>query len=120
MKHGRSTSTPTKEQQARFDAMKEIGCSLANRLNIGWVYGEIHHLTIGGKHGAKRRGHEFTICLNPWSHRGEPFGGLDADRCMEMFGPSYAKQPRAFRQLIGNDDELLIYQNQILRENGYE
>lgn len=120
MKMGRSTKAPTMQESARMDAIKEIGCIVSHRLGIGWVPADIHHLLIGGKHGQKRRGHLFTIGLNRWSHMGETFNGLTVDQCMEMFGPSYAKQPRAFRQLIGNDDELLSYQNQILRENGYE
>lgn len=119
MKRGRSMTTPTKAESARMDAIKELGCILGHKLDLGWVPAEIHHLTIGGKHGSKRRGHEFTIGLNPWSHRGEPFNGLTTAQCMEMFGPSYAKQPRAFRELIGTDDELLAYQNQLLGE-GYE
>ena len=119
MRRGRSTSSPNKEETARFDAIKDIGCIIAVKMDIGWVPCEIHHLTIGGKHGANRRGHEFSIGLNPWSHRGVTFNGLTVDQCMEMFGPSYAKQPRAFRELIGPDDDLLEYQNQLLGE-GYE
>ncbi len=118
MKRGRSTNAPTKAEAERFDAIKELGCILGHKLDLGWVPAEIHHLTIGGKHGAKRRGHEFTIGLNPWSHRGVLFSGLTQAQCLEMFGPSYAKQPRAFRELIGTDDELLEYQNQLLGD-GY-
>lgn len=117
MKRGRSTTTPTKAQQVRFDAIKDIGCIVARSLGLGWVPCDIHHLTVGGKHGAPRRGHEFTVGLNPWSHRGEPFGGLSAARCEELFGPSYARQPRRFRQEIGSDDYLLDLQNTLIEEN---
>lgn len=116
MKSGRSTSNPTVSQKKRMDSIKEIGCIIAHKLNLGWVPADIHHLTVGGKHGAKRRGHDFTIGINRWSHMGVPFNGLTTAQCMEMFGPSYAKQPRAFRELIGPDDELLAYQNQLLGE----
>lgn len=114
MKRGRSTGNPTKAEQQRLDAIKEIGCMLAHRLDLGWVPAEIHHLTTGGKHGNKRLGHEHTIGLNPWSHRGVTFNGLTEAQCMELFGPSYARQPRAFRELIGPDAELLAYQNELL------
>lgn len=114
MNRGRSTGTPTKAEAERFDRIKEVGCIAAHTLGLGWVYAEIHHLTVGGKHGQKRRGHEFTIGLNPWSHRGVPFGGLSAAECYEMYGPSYALEARKFRALFGNDDRLLDYQNRLL------
>ncbi|NED64210.1 hypothetical protein G3I15_25060 [Streptomyces sp. SID10244] len=114
MKRGRSTRNPTIEQRQRMDAITDIGCIVAQALGLGYIPCEVHHLTVGGKHGQKRRGHDFTIGLNPWSHRGEPFGGMDAETCERLFGPSYAKQPRRFRQEIGNDDYLLDLQNTAL------
>lgn len=117
MKRGRSTSKPTVEQQHRMDAIKDIGCVVAYALGLGFVPCEVHHLTVGGKHGQKRRGHDFTIGLNPWSHRGEPFGGMSAARCEELFGPSYALQPRKFRQEIGSDDYLLDLQNTLIEKH---
>ena len=117
MRRGRSTTTPTRAQQQRMDAIREIGCIVAHSLGLGHVPCEVHHLTIGGKHGAKRRGHDFTVGLNPWSHRGEPFGGMSADTCERLFGPSYAKQPRRFRQEIGSDDYLLDLQNTLIEQH---
>lgn len=111
MKQGRSTGKPTKAQQARFDAMKERGCIISLLRGQGRVDGEIHHMTIGGKHGAKRRGHDFTVCLNLWSHRGVPF--LGAGTCKALFGPSYALEPRAFRAEYP-DDYLLELQRRVL------
>ena len=121
MRRGRSTGKPTAAQQARMDAMTEIGCIVAKSLGISLgddpIPAEVHHLTVGGRHGQKRRGHDFTIGLNPWSHRGEPFCGWSAAKCEEMFGPSYAKQPRRFRQEIGNDDYLLDLQNTLIEQH---
>jgi len=117
MKRGRSTSTPTVSQQQRMDAIKDIGCVIAQALGLGFVPCEVHHLTVGGKHGQKRRGHDFTIGLNPWSHRGEPFNGMSAATCEQLFGPSYAKQPRRFRQEVGNDDYLLDLQNTLIEKH---
>ena len=114
MRRGRSTGKPTKEQQARHDAIREAGCIVAHKLRLGFVPCEIHHLTTGGKHGAKRLGHDYVVGLNSWSHRGEPFGGLTADQCFEMFGHSYARYPRAFRETVGTDLELLALQNEVL------
>lgn len=121
MKRGRSTSNPTIAQQQRMDAIKEIGCIVAYALGLSFgenpVPAEVHHLTVGGKHGQKRRGHDFTIGLNPWSHRGEPFNGMSAETCEKLFGPSYAKQPRRFRQEVGNDDYLLDLQNTLIEKH---
>ncbi|TAA18703.1 hypothetical protein EA658_16585 [Pseudoxanthomonas winnipegensis] len=117
MKRGRSTGNPTLAQQQRFDTIREVGCVVARALGLGWVAAEIHHLTVGGKHGAPRRGHDFTVGLNPWSHRGEPFGGMSAETCERLFGPSYAKQPRRFRQEVGNDEYLLDLQNTLIEQH---
>lgn len=116
MRQGRSTGTPTKAQQARHDAIREAGCIVAKMRGHGWTPAEIHHLTIGGRHGSKRRGHDHVIGLNPWSHRGAPFNGMSAAKCEELFGPSYARQPRLFRELIGQDDALELEQARILGE----
>lgn len=118
MKRGRSTGNPTKAQQERMDAIKDRGCVVAFNLGMGDVYCEIHHLTVGGKHGQKRRGHDFTVGLNPWSHRGVPFNGWTVRQCKEMFGPSYALEPRRFREEIGSDEELLARQNAYLEGGG--
>jgi len=117
MNRGRSTGKPTAAQQARMDAITEIGCIVAHSLGLGHVPCEVHHLTVSGKHGAKRRGHDFTVGLNSWSHRGEPFGGMSAETCERLFGPSYAKQPRRFRQEIGSDDYLLDLQNTLIEQH---
>ena len=104
MKQGRSTGKPTKAQEARFHAIHEIGCIACRKMHRGWVPCHVHHLTIGGKHGQKRRGHDYTIGLCPWHHVGV-LGDASKD------GPSYAKQPRAFRERYGDDDVLLEQQN---------
>jgi len=113
MKRGRSTGAPTKAQQGRFDAIKEIGCVVARLRGLGFVPCEIHHLTVGGKHGQKRLGHDSTVGLNPWSHRGyRDWAGFDYE---EEYGPSYALQPRAFRELYP-DELLLAEQNRLIEE----
>lgn len=114
MKRGRSTGNPTKAQRARFDAIREIGCIVARRKGLGFVACEIHHLTVGGRHGQKRLGHDATIGLNSWSHRGIPLPGWNAAHCERVFGPSYAREPRRFREEVGDDETLLAFQNDLL------
>ena len=106
MKQGRSTNAPTKAQQIRQDAIREIGCIVAVMRGLGFVGCELHHLTVGGKHGSKRMGQDHVVGLNPWSHRGVPFNGMSVEQCEDLFGPSYAKTPRAFRELY--PDHVLV------------
>lgn len=122
MKRGRSTGKPTALQQRRFDRIKDPdpmtgpGCLIAHILETGWIPCAIHHFTIGGHHGQKRRGHDYTIGLNDWSHQGRPLTeyGWSADDCRRILGPSFAIEPNAFRERFGSDDELLALQNRIL------
>jgi hypothetical protein len=116
VKRGRSTGKPTIAQQARHDAIREAGCIVAHKLGIGRIPCAVHHLTIGGKHGAKRRGHDFVLGLNDWSHQGYPIMGWSAEECRDKLGPSYAREPRAFREQIGYDHELEALQAQVLGE----
>ncbi len=105
----------------RFEAIKDIGCIAANRAGLDWIYAEIHHLNLGGKHGGKRLGDAFTVGLSPWSHRGVPFGGWTADECRRQLGPSLAIEPDAFRAMwteSGNAEEaqtaMLAFQEELL------
>lgn len=122
MRNSRSTGKPTAAQQRRFDRMKDpdpdtgVGCLVAHILGFKFIPAAVHHLTIGGHHGQKRRGHDFTIALNDWSHQGRPLSeyGWDADECRLRLGPSFAIEPNAFRETFGSDDELLALQNELL------
>lgn len=90
----------TKAHRARFRAIQEIGCIACRADGYRNVPPDIHHLLSGGR----RRGHEDTIGLCPWHHRGVGTGP----------GISYAQAPRAFRERYGQDDELLAQQDQLI------
>lgn len=101
--------------QQRDYAIREIGCLVANILRIGFIPCEKHHLLVTGLHGnGRRRGERFTIGLSVWSHRGIALPGWTIERCRDELGPSYAREPRAFRQRFGTDDELLELQNKLI------
>ncbi|WP_343649453.1 Ref family recombination enhancement nuclease [Stenotrophomonas sp.] len=117
MKRGRSTGNKTTVQQARLDAIKDIGCIVCDALGHGFMPCQVHHLLVGGKHGQKRRGHDYTIGLCPWHHVGEPMAGLSHSVCTDRYGPSYAREPRRFRQEIGTDDYLLDLQNTLIEQH---
>lgn len=110
MKRGRSTGKPTKAESARFEAIHRTGCVACRKYRGLVAPAEIHHLTCGGRHGQKRRGHQFSIGLCPWHHRGV---GV-AVELEARLGPSYARTPRLFRETFGQDDELLAFQNELL------
>lgn len=101
---------------ARSLKVKELPC-LACRL---WgVYHqpfptEAHHLTLGGKAGQKRRGDEFQIPLCRYHHQGHLLPHVDSKAMRALYGPSYARESKAFRVTFGNDDELLKLTNEQL------
>lgn len=114
MKKGRSTGKPTRAQEERFFLIREIGCIACLSRGITRA-AEVHHLTIGGKHGQKRRGHDFTVGLCSWHHRGEnAFGSASLGEL--TYGPSYAREPRKFRETFGHDDKLLAEQERLIEE----
>ena len=86
-------------------AIRDIGCLVchARGLKAGAEHGlpaEKHHLLTTGLHGnGKRRGEKATVGLCPYHHRG--VGTPSAE-----LGPSFAREPRAFRALY--PDEWLL------------
>lgn len=119
MKRGRSTGNPTKAQKLRFQSIHLVGCiaCLQQKPKVPdrfMLETEVHHLTVGGLHGQKRRGHDETIGLCRWHHRGE--NGHWITQPESMYGPSYARTPRRFRDTYGRDDVLLAYQNQLIQQ----
>jgi hypothetical protein len=115
LKRGRSTGKPTAAQAERFELIRENGCVACLIYGLE-TWPEIHHLTVGGRHGQKRRGHDYTIGLCSWHHQGNP-GFNSRDMCELVYGPSYALQPKLFRETFGQDDFLLAYQNRLIGQS---
>jgi hypothetical protein len=103
---------PSTEQERRWALIRERGCIACLVLDGGFMYPEIHHQTLGGRHGAPRLGHDFTVGLCPWHHRGD--APYPASEMEEAHGPSYAKTPKAFRREFGSDATLLREQNALI------
>ena len=125
MRH--STGTPTKAEQARMDAMKEMGqCVACYQIGIhGRGHIEIHHLLSGNK----RIGHMATVSLCVWHHRGVLPDRIVLDDDSEVnyryapaseipgwIGPSLAHGSKPFRAKFGSDAELLALQNALIGE----
>ena len=106
------SKTPTKaESRWMLTIKQEIGCIACRIDKRGYVPADAHHILSGGK----RRGHEFTIPLCLWHHRGQ---GIFSPRIMEQgFGPSLAHNSKAFHLRYGSDDELLALTKQRVAEH---
>lgn len=107
------------EIQRRHLQIVENGC-IACRKRGFHVPPEEHHLNEFGWAGHARRGPEFTIGLCPWHHRGEPLfpsASPSVARTRALLGPSLAKEPIRFRQVFGDDDDLLRQTNEVISAN---
>lgn len=106
---------PTKAEERRWvECGIRVGC-IACRQLPGTPYNppDQHHLLSGGR----RRGHAFTVPLCIWHHRGQhifPAGDADHER---VYGPSLARNSRAFRARFGTDDQLLAMTEDWLRRS---
>lgn len=97
-----------------MESVKRLGCCACWQLGQ-FSPSEVHHLNLGGKAGQKRRGHEFTIPLCPWHHRGD-FSAFGSRAIAErLAGPSFALQSRLFRERFGDDEFLLGLTNDALQ-----
>jgi hypothetical protein len=74
---------------------------------------EVHHITSAGR----RLGHDATLPLGSWHHRGTPRDGLRPSQMEQVYGPSLALNKRAFVRCFGLELELLQKVNAALREN---
>lgn len=109
-----STGKPTAAQEHRFQLIKlEAGCVCCRLRGLGYCGPEIHHL-LDGAH--ERIGHEATVGLCPWHHRGVPHDGWTVEACRETCGPSLAEGSKPFHEAFGSDDDLLAAQNRLLRQ----
>ena len=94
----RAIGHATKEQQAKQDAQRAQGCAACllrkNRVQPGVT--EIHHRTIGDLHGNKQIGHDATVALCSWHHRGVRIAGQTVTTMREAYGPSLAHHKRDF------------------------
>ena len=112
MKH--STGTPTKSEQKRMTAMKDMGqCVACYQRGIhGRGYIEIHHLLSGNR----RIGHLASVSLCCYHHRAVTPDGMSRAEAEHTFGPSLANGSKPFRAEFGTDKELLDLQNALLGE----
>lgn len=107
----RAIGNPTKAEQAYQDAQRAHGCAMCRLMGIDFGslpdgyspcgMTEIHHRTTGDMHGQKQLGHDATVALGSWHHRGELMPGRrTVDAMRDRYGPSLAHHKKDFLCLI--------------------
>ena len=86
----------------RFERLKDIGCVACLKQGYHRL-AEIHHLVEG-----YRLGHDWTIPLCEWHHRGvPPTMAMTKAQARQLLGPSLAETKRQFVGEYGTERELL-------------
>lgn len=102
------------ERALRFTTILVCGC-IACWMAIGrMVPPQIHHLNEGDRHGGRRLGDRYTVGLCVWHHVGQLSFDWTAGMHRARLGPSWAREPAAFRQIFGSGEELLEFQNALI------
>ena len=114
MKRGKSTGKPTKEEQARLDALHNMECICCSMIGIDQPNRTtVHHLVDKGtrKHSG---GHAATLPLCQWHHQGTPKEGYQACDMEAKWGPSLELTKKRFIAEFGTERELLSMVNEML------
>lgn len=125
MKH--STGKPTKAEQLRLDRIHAMPC-IACEMEADWskvrkevpleqpLPTEAHHLVDKGtrKHSG---GHDATIPLCRWHHRGEIIYPLSSREMRQLHGPSFALNKKVFIALYGSERDLLAVIDERLKQD---
>lgn len=106
--------TATRAQKRRFIDLQMVGCVCCRLEGNAGDYrpepADIHHLVVGGR----RLGHDYTIPLCPWHHRGNSKNGLTTGDMERVYGPSLARSKREFVSRYGTELCLLELANRHL------
>lgn len=103
----------TKSQRARMAKVKALPCVACRKLGLRGVQcgvTEVHHLLSGGR----RRGHDHTVALGSYHHRGVLQPGLSLVVMNTVYGPSLRLASKKFHEQFGDDDSLLRETNELL------
>lgn len=102
-----STGKPTQAQALRLARVAAMRCIACEREGCGQPWQtEVHHLVDKGsrKHSG---GHDATIPLCAWHHRGQCKERIPARHMAILYGPSLEREKRAFVAKYGTERELL-------------
>lgn len=104
---GKSITAAQRERFAQIKTGRCVACWVKGITTIGC---DAHHLLSGGR----RIGHEASVALCAWHHRGHPFDGETPPRMRMLYGPSLMDGSKTFRNHYGTDDELLALQERMI------
>lgn len=105
----------TKADQKRLDVIHRLPCVACLQLGLpGCGRVEAHHLVDKGyrKHSG---GHQATIPLGAWHHRGEPLFGRTVRYMQSVYGPSMKLASKHFAAVFGTQRELLARTNAVIK-----
>ncbi len=112
------TKAPNAAQRRRLDRLSRMAC-IACLLNAPGTHQpnktEVHHLVDKGTRELSG-GHDATIPLCAWHHRGKRIRLLANDFMMaQQYGPSLALQKHAFVERYGTERHLLAIVDETLK-----
>jgi hypothetical protein len=101
------SAAPTKKQRERLDRLHRLPCIACVQEGVSQPFPtEAHHLVDFG-YREHSGGHDATIPLCCWHHRGQQLTGANPKMMATMYGPSLALEKRAFTTRYGTQRELL-------------
>lgn len=112
-----STGKPTKAEQLRLDRIHAMPCGPCVKEKIAQPSRtEAHHLTDKGtrKHSG---GHDATIPMCGWHHRGERVEYMSSREMRLVYGPSLALHKREFIACYGTEREQLAEIDERLKQD---
>lgn len=109
----------SRADQDRLDAIHALPCVACVIYQPSMSGGrvEAHHLVDKGTREASG-GHQATIPLCAWHHRGQPpMYAMTVKECTSIFGPSLGQSKRAFVHRFGTERELLCLTDALMRND---
>lgn len=100
--------------RARFAKLKQLRCVACQQLG-GWQccgVTEGHHIVVGNR----RVGHQASVALGAYHHRGVPMNNYTVREMEALYGPSLATKSKRFYAQFGRPEELLRLTNEMLEE----
>lgn len=117
MRKGRSTSKPTKAEEAYIVACKGSPCRACEVLRQDGLDPPMDNEGCDFQHmksGNIRMGHMYGYALCTWHHRRIPFDGWTPKQMAAIYGPSLMDGGKAFAAAYGTEQELLDRQRRYL------
>lgn len=102
-----SRKRPTKAQKARLDRLHRLPCMCCVQEGVEQPFPtEAHHIVDKG-YREHSGGHDATLPLCAWHHRGTPREGWLFAEMTAKYGPSLALKKRIFLGTYGTERDML-------------